>query len=176
VDPWDETIEPDWFPMPTPLRTSGFSCSRVEHPLLTHPWLLTCSRVTCCLARAHAYGIESSRLLVEHSRSHPRTHQSNSTRNSGSCNFAAGPVLRVGPVPRYSCPDRLSAAQLLLPSSPRYKRTSASARIEVCSHLATSKSSTSSPQCRLISSAAFSSTASDVLHVRLHCFPRAGPR
>jgi hypothetical protein len=124
-----------------------FSCSRAELPLLTHPWLLTCSRVTCCLARAHAYGIESSQLPVEHSRSHPRTHQFNSTRTSGSCNFAAGLVLRVGPVPRYSCPDRLAAAQLLLPSSPRYNRPST----------------------------AFSSTASDVHHARLYCPLCGGP-
>jgi hypothetical protein len=36
--------------------------------------------------------------------------------------------------------------------------------------------STSSSQCRLTSSAASSSTISDVLHARLHGFPRAGPR
>jgi hypothetical protein len=46
---------------------------------------------------------------------------------------------------------------------------SASVRAMVCSHLATSKSSTSSLQCRLISSAAFSSTAFDVHHARLYC-------
>jgi hypothetical protein len=46
---------------------------------------------------------------------------------------------------------------------------SASARIEVCSHLATSKLSTSSPQCRLTSSVGFSLTASDILHARLYC-------
>jgi hypothetical protein len=91
--------------MLTPPRTIGFSYSRVELPLLTHPWLLTYTRVTCCLARAHAYGIESSRLPVEHSRSHPRTHQSNSTRTSGSCNFAADLVLRVEPALRCSCLD-----------------------------------------------------------------------
>jgi hypothetical protein len=44
----------------------------------------------------------------------------------------------------------------------------------VCSHLATSKTSTSSSQCRLISSAAFSSTASDVFHARSRC-TRADP-
>jgi hypothetical protein len=44
----------------------------------------------------------------------------------------------------------------------------------VCSHLATFKSSMSSSQCRLISSAAFSSTAFDVLHTRFRC-SRADP-
>jgi hypothetical protein len=33
---WNETMEPDWFTMPTPPRTSGSSCSRVELPLPTH--------------------------------------------------------------------------------------------------------------------------------------------
>jgi hypothetical protein len=40
----------------------------------------------------------------------------------------------------------------------------------VCLHLTTSKSSTKSSQCRLISSTAFSSTAFDVFYARLHCF------
>jgi hypothetical protein len=53
--------------------------------------------------------------------------------------------------------------------SPRHKRFSASARIEVCSYLATSKLSTSSPQCRLTSSVAFSLMAFDVLYARLYC-------
>jgi hypothetical protein len=39
----------------------------------------------------------------------------------------------------------------------------------VCSHLATSKSSMNSSQCRLISSTTFSSTAFDVFHARLYC-------
>jgi hypothetical protein len=33
--PWDKTMEPDWFAMLTPPRTSGFSCSRAKPPLLT---------------------------------------------------------------------------------------------------------------------------------------------
>jgi hypothetical protein len=40
----------------------------------------------------------------------------------------------------------------------------------VCLHLTTSKPSTKSSQCRLISSTAFSSTAFDVFYARLHCF------
>jgi hypothetical protein len=71
--PWDETIEPDWSAMLTPPRTLGFSCSRVELPLLMHPWLLTCSRVIYYPARAHACGIKPSWPPVEHSRSYPRT-------------------------------------------------------------------------------------------------------
>jgi hypothetical protein len=43
---------------------------------------LICSRVVCRLARAHAYGIEPSRPLVEHSRSHSRTCRFNSSRTS----------------------------------------------------------------------------------------------
>jgi hypothetical protein len=39
----------------------------------------------------------------------------------------------------------------------------------VCSHLTTSKPSTKSSQCRLISSTAFSSTAFDVFYARLYC-------
>jgi hypothetical protein len=122
VDPWDETKELDWFAMPTPLRTSGFSGSRLSllcsrtcaaeagpaHPrsllqdrrarshllhtipvLLSHHWPLTCSRVACCLARAHACGIEPSRPLAKHFRSHLRTHRFNSARTSGFCNSAA---------------------------------------------------------------------------------------
>jgi hypothetical protein len=54
---------------------------------------------------------------------------------------------------------------------PRHKRSSASARIEVYSHLATSKLSTSSPQCRWTSPVAFSSTASSVHHARPSCTP-----
>jgi hypothetical protein len=108
VDPWDETIEPDWFAMPTPLRTSRSSCSRVELPLLTHvchrawsyllraapvllpyPWPSTCSCVACCLARAHVCRIEPSRPSAEHFCSHSRTCQSKSAWTSGSCNSAA---------------------------------------------------------------------------------------
>jgi hypothetical protein len=33
VDPWDETIKPDWFAMLTPSQTSGFSCSQAKPPL-----------------------------------------------------------------------------------------------------------------------------------------------
>jgi hypothetical protein len=129
VDPWDETIEPDWFVMPIPPRTSRFSCSRVELPLLRHSWLLICSCVACYLARALACGIEPSRSLVEHSRS-------------------------------YEPSLLLRRTTLAL---------SASARAMVCSHLATSKFSTNSSQCRLISSTAFSSTVFDVFHPRSRC-------
>jgi hypothetical protein len=52
---------------------------------------------------------------------------------------------------------------------PCHNRFSASARIEVYSHLATSKLSTSSPQCRRTSPVAFSSTASSVHHARPSC-------
>jgi hypothetical protein len=38
--------------------------------LLSHHWPLTCSCVARCLARAHAYGIEPSRPLAKHFRSH----------------------------------------------------------------------------------------------------------
>jgi hypothetical protein len=98
---------------------------------------------------------------------------------------AAGPALGVGPEPRCSCPDRLV---LLRSCSFRACRAiltpSASARVVVCPHQgralrgrprqATSMSSMSSSQCRLTSSAAFSSTASDVLHAQPHC-SRAEP-
>jgi hypothetical protein len=41
MDPWDEMIEPAWFAMPIPPRTSGFPCSRLS---------LHCSRA--CAAEA----------------------------------------------------------------------------------------------------------------------------
>jgi hypothetical protein len=181
--PWDETIEPDWFAKPTSPRTLGFSCSRVELPLLTHPWLLTSSRVACCFACALACGIEPSQPPVERSRSHPRMRQSNSTQTSRSSNFAAGLALR-------SCSSRarraitiafasplllLSCRALTAPSPPRGPRPA-------CIRITTSAAvrarpppfSTSSSQCRLTSSAASSSTVSDVLHAWLYC-PRADP-
>jgi hypothetical protein len=52
---------------------------------------------------------------------------------------------------------------------PRHKRFPASTRTEVCLHLAASKLSTSSLQCRQTSSVALASTASDVLHARFYC-------
>jgi hypothetical protein len=115
-------IGPDWFATLIPSRPSGFSCSRVELPLLRHSWLLICSCVACYLARAHAYGNEPSWLLVKHFRSHSRTCRFNSARTSRSCNFTVGLALRIEPAPRYSCTDRLAAVQLLLPSSPCYNR------------------------------------------------------
>jgi hypothetical protein len=36
VDSWEKPIGPDWFAMPTPSRTSGFSGSRAESSLLMH--------------------------------------------------------------------------------------------------------------------------------------------
>jgi hypothetical protein len=92
VDPWDETIESNWFAMLAPSRTSGFSCSRVELPLLSHPWFLTCSRVACCLAHALAYGIEPSRPLAKRFRSHSRTRRFNSAQTFGFCNFVVHPT------------------------------------------------------------------------------------
>jgi hypothetical protein len=119
VDPWDETMKPNWFAMPTPPRTSGLSqslhCScacaaetRSAHPrsllqlrrtwshllravpvLFSHHWPSTCSRVVRFLARAHACGIELSRPLAKHFRSHSRTCRFNSARTSGFCNSAA---------------------------------------------------------------------------------------
>jgi hypothetical protein len=50
--------------------------------LLSHHWLLICSRVACCLARALACGIEPSRPLAKHFPSHSRTRQFNSVRTS----------------------------------------------------------------------------------------------
>jgi hypothetical protein len=111
--------------------------------LLSHHWLSTCSRVACCLARALACGIEPSRPLAKHFCSHLRTRRFNSAQTSRSCNSVVS-----------------------LPGSPRHNRPSASARAIVCLHQVTSMFSTSSSQCRLTSSAAFSSTASDVLHAR----------
>jgi hypothetical protein len=58
---------------------------------------------------------------------------------------------------------------------PRHKLFSASARIEVYSHLATSKLSSSSPQCRRTSPVAFFSTASNVYHARPSCTPTQSP-
>jgi hypothetical protein len=44
------------------------------------------------------------------------------TRSPKQAGPAAGPTLRVEPAPRCFCPDRLAAAQLLLPSLPRHTR------------------------------------------------------
>jgi hypothetical protein len=91
--------------------------------LLPHPWPSTCSHVACCPARAHACGIEPSRPLAKHFRSHPRTRQFNSAQTSGSCNSAvlstccdairAGlpppPVLRCASNPRRVAPALTSA-------------------------------------------------------------------
>jgi hypothetical protein len=67
--------------------------------LLSHHWLLTCSRVACCLARAHACGIEPSRPLAKHFRSHSRTRRFYSARTSGFCNT----------VPLSTCCDTIKA-------------------------------------------------------------------
>jgi hypothetical protein len=112
-------MKPNWFAMPTPPRTSGLSqslhCScacaaetRSAHPrsllqlrrtwshllravpvLFSHHWPSTCSRVVRFLARAHACGIELSRPLAKHFRSHSRTCRFNSARTSGFCISAA---------------------------------------------------------------------------------------
>jgi hypothetical protein len=56
--PWDKMMEPNWFAMPSSPRTSGFSCSRAEPPLLTQEetlfdLLLRCvhCRHTCAAIR-----------------------------------------------------------------------------------------------------------------------------
>jgi hypothetical protein len=129
--------------------------------LLSYRWPSTCSRVAGCLARAHACGNEPSRPPVEHSRSHPRTRLSNSARTSA---FASPPFLparhaiTAPPPPRGPRPAciRITPSAAVLARPPPF--------------------STSSLQCRLTSSAASSSTVSDVLHTRFHCFPRVGPR
>jgi hypothetical protein len=79
--------------------------------LLSHHWPSTCSRVVCCLARAYARGIEPSRPLTKHFRSHSRTRRFNSAPTSGSCNSAA-----------------------FSSGSPRHNRFPASARTEACLH------------------------------------------
>jgi hypothetical protein len=112
--------------------------------LHSHHWPLICSHVAHCLARAHACGIEPSRPPVEHFHSHSRTCRFNSAQTSGSCNSAAGLVLRIKTALRCSCPDRLAAVPLLHPSSPRYNRSSASVRAVIFLRHATSMSSTSS--------------------------------
>jgi hypothetical protein len=77
--------------------------------LLSHHWLLTCSCMSCCLARALACGIETSQLLAKHFRSHSRTRRFSSARTSGSCNFAVlsncCDAIRVGlpPLPILRC-------------------------------------------------------------------------
>jgi hypothetical protein len=73
--------------------------------LLSHHWPSTCSRVVYCPAHAHACGIEPSRPLAKHFRSHSRMRRFNSARTSGSCNSAASLKLRVEPASCYSCPD-----------------------------------------------------------------------
>jgi hypothetical protein len=127
--------------------------------LLSYRWPSTYSRVAGCLARAHACGNEPSRPSVEHSRSHPRTRQSNSTRTSA---FALPPFL----------PARRA---ITAPSPPRGPRP-ACIRITPSAvvHTRPPPFSTSSSQCCLTSSAASSSTVSDVLHAWLYC-PRADP-
>jgi hypothetical protein len=98
------------------------------------------------------------------------------TRCSSVTLSACCDAIRVGlPPPPVERPARTCGCANRIPPElpPSLRRAtlapSASARAMVCSHLATSKSSTSSSQCRLISSVAFSSTASDVHHARLYC-------
>jgi hypothetical protein len=95
--------------------------------LLSHHWLSTCSRVVCCLARALACGIKSSRLLAKHFRSHSRTRRFNSARTSGSCNSTVLSIccdaIRTGlpPPPVLRCASNPRRSRLLLSRPPPYK-------------------------------------------------------
>jgi hypothetical protein len=218
-------MEPDWFAMPTPPRTSRSSCSRTKPPLLTRvcckntvgtptyppagpprlvaspvrhfypapasmtPSLHARGRLPCIRTRLRnraepATGRTLLLVLADtpvQFRSDLRVlqlrrpfhllrhHQDRSTT-------AAGLALRVEPALRCFCPDRLAAAQLLLPPprGPRPARTRAAPSAVVRTR--PPPFFMSSSQCCLTLSAAFSSMVSDVLHARLHCFPRAGPR
>jgi hypothetical protein len=60
-------MEPDWFAMPTPLQTSGFSGSRAEPPLLTH---MHCRNTSGMPAQLLAGSLCLAAAPVSHSRSH----------------------------------------------------------------------------------------------------------
>jgi hypothetical protein len=199
VDPWDKTMEPDWFAKPTPPRTSGFSCSRAKPPLLTQmhcrntsgmpaqlparPPCLVAFLVRCsCFAPVSLALNLLVRGLLPCMRTHLRNRAEPATGKTlplaitnapiqfcsdlrvlqlrrpfhllpavtPSATTAAGLVLRVESVPRYSCP-RLHA------------RSTASCRCRCRPFI------TSSSRCRLTSFTAFFSTVSDVLHARLYC-------
>jgi hypothetical protein len=106
--------------------------------LLPHQRPPACSRVVCCLAHALACGIEPSRPLTKHFRSHSRTRRFNSARTSGSYNSAAlsiccdairtglppPPVLRCASNPRRVAPAPTASCRYIAsPSdSPRHNR------------------------------------------------------
>jgi hypothetical protein len=71
--------------------------------------------------------------------------------------------------PSSSRPTAAFAPQLLLPTCRAISASPPPRGSRSCSHLATSKLSTSSPQCRRTSPVAFSSTASNVHHARPSC-------
>jgi hypothetical protein len=94
--------------------------------LLSHHWLLTCSRVACCLARALACWIDPNRPLTKHFRSHSRMRRFTSAWTFGSRNSAAFPpatccdAIRAGlpPPPVLRCasnPRRVAPALTVLP-------------------------------------------------------------
>jgi hypothetical protein len=166
--PWNETMEPDWFAMPTPPRTSRFSCSRLSllcsrtcaaSALLPHQWLPACMRVVGCLAYARACGNELSRPSVLH-RAVPAS-------TSAWVKGARRAWLHRGSSELVT-PDRRLRSATSPSDLPRHKRFSASARAMVCSHLATSKSSMNSSQCRTPQRPSTSSTCGSTA-------PWAGP-
>jgi hypothetical protein len=121
--------------------------------LLPHQRPPAGSRVACCFARARAHGNEPSQPSVLHRASDPHRAASAPT---ALCHCVASPSELAAPYP--------------LPLPPRGP-WSARTRSPPWPVPATSKFSTSSLQCRLTSCAAFPSTASNVLHARLHCSP-----
>jgi hypothetical protein len=158
--------------MPSPPRTSGFSCSRLSlhysracaaetqsaHPRSPPCRIATPGRISYALfpycshttgpypARAWPVALharmpaESSRPLAKLFRSHSRTRRFNSARTSVW-------MKRAGHAWLHHISSELVTADRCLHSAtspsdlPHHKRSSASARIKVCSHLATSKSS-----------------------------------
>jgi hypothetical protein len=124
-------------------------------------WLLICSRVARCLARAHACGIEPSRPLAKHFRSHSRTCRFNSARTSAWIKRARRTWLHLAP-----------------PSSSHLVTASASSPFLSACHAITTPPPSRGPwsTCiRAVPSVALSSTASDqcvVHHRSWHHFSR----
>jgi hypothetical protein len=163
--------------------------------LLSHHWPSTYSRVVCCLARAYARGIEPSRPLAKHFRSHSRMRRFNSARTSGSWNSAAlstcCDAIRTGlpPPPVLCCtsnPCRVTLALTALPlRSCSFRIHRAITAVFALPLLLPTRFAITAPPplqglwsvcIRAVPSIAFSLTASNILYARFYCPLCAGPR
>jgi hypothetical protein len=178
-------MEPNGFAISTSPRTLGFSCSRVEPPLPMHMRCQSLVDRTPLLTREETFIDLTApvRALPVYLHNYSQGCRSRSVSTPSASNLLARGLLLVYTPACRNKPRRPLAEHFARfrgcassnPSGPSLSprratlALSASARAMVCSHLTTSKPSTKSSQCRLISSTAFSSTAFDVFYARLYC-------